>query len=95
MDMRFETWNVKSLSRSHLLKAVASELAKCKLDLMAAQEVSWDKCGSESADCYAFFYGNGNDNRKLGTGFFIHTGIRSAAKRVEFVNVYNTKRPLV
>jgi hypothetical protein len=33
-----------------------------------------------------FFYGNGNENRELGTGFFKHKIIITAVKRVEFVS---------
>jgi exonuclease III len=47
MDMRFGTWNVRSLYRSGSLKTVARELAKYKLDLVGVQEVRWDKGGTE------------------------------------------------
>jgi hypothetical protein len=33
-----------------------------------------------------FSYENGNENHHLGTGIFIHEGIRSAVKKVEFVS---------
>jgi hypothetical protein len=34
MDMRFGTWNVRSLYRAGSLRAVAEEISKCKLDLV-------------------------------------------------------------
>jgi hypothetical protein len=34
MDMRFETWNIRSLYRSWSLKTVSGELAKYKFDLV-------------------------------------------------------------
>jgi exonuclease III len=68
MDMRFGTWNVRSLYRSSSLKMVARELVKYKLRLVGAQEVRWDKGGSERAEDYTFFYGAGNEDHQLGTG---------------------------
>jgi hypothetical protein len=68
------------------LKTISRKLAKYKLDLVQVQEVSWGKGGTEPADNYTFFYGNGNADHHLGTGFFIYKGIISAVKRVEFVS---------
>jgi hypothetical protein len=33
------------------------------------------------AGSYTFFYGNGNENRQLGTGFFVHKRILPAVKK--------------
>jgi exonuclease III len=63
MDMRFGTWNVRSLYRSGSLKTVVRES-----DLVGVQEVRWDKGSTEQAEDYTFFYGAGNEDHQLGTG---------------------------
>jgi hypothetical protein len=47
-------------------------------------EVRWEGSPMEPAE-YPFFYGKGNENYKLGTGFFVHKRIISAAMRVKSV----------
>jgi hypothetical protein len=74
MDMRFGTWNVRSLYRSGSLTTVSGELEEYKLDLVGVQEVRWVKGGTEPAGDYTFFYGNGNAAHHLGTGFFYSMG---------------------
>jgi exonuclease III len=86
MDLRFGTWNVRSNYRARLLRTVAEEVSKCKLDLVGVQEVRWDRGGTEPAGQYTFFYGKGHQNHELGTAFLMHKRIISADMRVEFVS---------
>jgi hypothetical protein len=56
-DMRFGTWNVRSLYRAGSFTAAAAaarELSRYKLDLVGVQEVSWDKGGTVRAWNYNF-----------------------------------------
>jgi hypothetical protein len=53
---------------------------------VGVQEVRWEDGGTEPAGENAFFYGKGNENHELGTGFIVHKRIISAVKRVEFVS---------
>jgi exonuclease III len=55
MVMGFGTWNVRSLCRAGSPTAAARELATYKLDLVAVQEVRWDKGGTVRAGDYNFF----------------------------------------
>jgi hypothetical protein len=45
-----------------------------------------EKGGTERAEDYTFFYGQGNGGHQLGTGFFVDKRIVLTVRRVEFVS---------
>jgi hypothetical protein len=83
---RFGIWNIRSMYSAGSLRTVAEQVSKYKLDLQGVQEVRWNGGGTESASQYTFCYGKGNQSNELGTGFFVHKTIISAATREEFVS---------
>jgi hypothetical protein len=58
VDIRYGTWNVRSLYRAGSLKTAASELAKYRLVLVSVK-VRWVDGGSQPADYNTFVYGSG------------------------------------
>jgi exonuclease III len=57
MDMRFGTWNVRSMYLAGSIRAVVEEISKYKIDLVGVQEVRWNGGGTEPAGEYTFLYG--------------------------------------
>jgi hypothetical protein len=86
--MGFGIWNVRSMYRAASLRVVlvGEEISKYKLALVGVEEVRWDGGGTERAGEHTFFYGKGDENHELGTGFLVHKRIISAGKRVMFVS---------
>jgi hypothetical protein len=76
---------VRRLYRASLLTTFAREITMYKLDSVRLQ-VRSDKDGTETAGSYTFFYGDGNENHELRTGFFARKRILPAVNWVEFVS---------
>jgi hypothetical protein len=57
MDMRFGTWNIRSLYRAGSLMTVSKEISKYKLDLVEVEEVRRGSGGTDLAGKYIFLRG--------------------------------------
>ena len=57
MDMRFGTWNVRSLYRVGALGLVTSELDRFRIDLVGVQEVRWEGSGTLESGNLLYFMG--------------------------------------
>jgi exonuclease III len=64
MDMRFGTWNVRSLYRAGSLMTVSRKLSRYRSDLVGVQEVRWEGSDTVPAGEYTFFNGKGNENHE-------------------------------
>jgi hypothetical protein len=62
VNMRFGTWNIRSLYRVGSLMTVSRKLSRYMLDLVGVQEVRWEGSGTIPAVEYTVFYGKGNEN---------------------------------
>jgi exonuclease III len=61
MDMKFGTWNVRSMHRAGLLRTVVEEISKYKLELVGVQEVRGD---------------TGAPNKQASLNFSVERGMR-------------------
>jgi hypothetical protein len=85
MDMRLETWNVRSLCRTGLLKMIARGLVKCKLRLSGVCSSSDDRRVALNRQRIVHFPME-NLIRSSGMGFFVYKKIISASRRIEFLD---------
>jgi hypothetical protein len=81
------------LYRSGSLITAAKELAKNTLDIFGVQKVKWDRGGTVKAGDYNSFYGKGNENLQLVTGFFVHQRIVSTVNTLRTGSFKLFKRP--
>jgi hypothetical protein len=54
MDMRFGTWDIRSLCWPGSITTVSRELSRYRLDLVGVQEVRWEGSGTVPAGEYTF-----------------------------------------
>ena len=63
------------------LGLVTRELDRCRMDHVGVQEVRWEGSGTLESGNYTLFYGEGNANHQLGTGFLFIGALGQQSKR--------------
>ena len=64
---------------------MAQELAKYRMEFLGLQEGRLNGNGMSLIGDYCLFFGEGNTNHQLGTGFFVRKQLKSAVKKVEYI----------
>lgn len=77
MDMRFGTWNTRSLHRSGALKELCGEMRKYKLDILAVQESRWKGGGIFDTRSHTVLYCGSEQRHEFGVAFIVDKGMKA------------------
>jgi len=71
-EMRFGTWNVRTLLQAGNMNAIAEEAKKYKIDAVTLQEIHWKGKGTIRKSKFTMYY-SGNEDRQgnRGVGFIV------------------------
>lgn len=82
-DLRFGTWNIRTLATPGALNILSEELDRYQMDLVALQEVRYPGTGKLETDKHILYY-SGSENGKFQKGVAFMVNKRLAAAVIEF-----------
>lgn len=86
-QLRFGTWNVRTLSTPSASDILSDELNNYRMDLVALQEVKWPYDGKESTQHYKLYYsGNQTGKHEYGVAFAVRNNLDSAVIDFKAIN---------
>lgn len=86
-QLRFGTWNIRTLATPGASDILAEELNKYKMDVVALQETRWPFAGRINTEKYLIYYSGSDDNRYYGgVGFAVRKKIADAVIHFEAIN---------
>lgn len=78
-DLRFDTWNVRTLAIPGAVDNLNDELEKYKMGVLALQEVLWPLCEKVNTESSKIYYsGRDNGRNEAGVGVAIKKSFRIA-----------------